>query len=222
MNLTSFFKPQLFKHLPRRSLYLLLLSCAFNSTLQAADISEGEKLYNSNCVFCHQADAIGKPGTAPSLTNPEFLSMASDKFLMSTIRDGRTGTSMPPYAHLGPVGIKSIIKYLKSHATLPDQAAKIDAQKKAKGDVKKGAESFELICSTCHGVKGDGYFAGGSGTAIGKAGFLSKVSDGFIRETIKKGRSNTRMLPFQGPEALANLDDEEIDNIISFMRTLEH
>jgi cytochrome c oxidase cbb3-type subunit 3 len=73
---------------------------------------------------------------------------------------------------------------------------------------------------TCHGVDGDGYDAGGTGTAIGLPGFLDKASDGFIRETIKHGRSNTRMLPFQGPEGLANLTDEEIDDIIVYLRGL--
>jgi len=48
-------------------------------------VKKGEQLYQQSCVFCHQADAIGKPGVAPSLTNQEFLSTASDDFLMQTI-----------------------------------------------------------------------------------------------------------------------------------------
>ena len=39
----------------------------------SAKIEAGKDLYNQNCVFCHQADAIGKVGFAPSLTNKEFL-----------------------------------------------------------------------------------------------------------------------------------------------------
>ncbi|MCH8177484.1 MAG: cytochrome c, partial [Proteobacteria bacterium] len=83
-----------------------------------------------------------------------------------------------------------------------------------------GRQWFAYICSTCHGPNGDGYAAGGTGTAIGKAGTLNKVSDGFLRTTIKEGRSNTRMLGFSGPEALANLSDQEIDDIIVYLRTL--
>ena len=37
-------------------------------------------------------------------------------------------------------------------------------------------------------------------------------------EAIKKGRSNTRMLAFQGPAGLANLTDREIDDIIVYLR----
>ncbi len=70
------------------------------------------------------------------------------------------------------------------------------------------------------GPNGDGYAAGGTGTAIGKAGTLNKVSDGFLRTTIKHGRSNTRMLGFSGPEGLANLSDQEVEDIIVYLRTL--
>ena len=199
-------------------------SLSVTSSIHAADeatAATGETLYNKNCVFCHQADAIGKPGLAPSLTNPELLATVSDKYLMATIRDGRPGTSMVPYAHLGRQNIKAIVAFLREHETLPNRSAEVDAQPETQGDPRLGKVWFEDICETCHGPKGDGYLAGGSGTAIGMKGFLGSSSDGLIRETIKHGRSNTRMLPFQGPEALADLSDKEIDDIIAYMRTLD-
>lgn len=180
---------------------------------------KGEELYNQNCVFCHQADAIGKPGTAPSLTNPEFLSIAPVDFLYETINGGRTGTGMPPFKHLGKENIETIVAFLRSHATLPSRISEVDNQPKTQGDPRLGEIWFHQVCSTCHGPKGDGYIAGGTGTAIGMSGFLDRVSDGFIRTTIKEGRSNTRMLPFQGPSGLANLSDGEIDDIIAYLRT---
>nr|MBC8452103.1 cytochrome c [Rhodospirillaceae bacterium] len=82
-----------------------------------------------------------------------------------------------------------------------------------------GKQWYENICSTCHGSDGNGYESEGAGTAIGLPGFLDKASDGFIRETIKKGRSNTRMLAFQGPAGLADLSDQEIDDIIVYLRS---
>jgi len=172
-------------------------------------------------MACHQADAIGKPGFAPSLTNKELLSIASDKFFMSTIRDGRVGTGMPPFAHLGKKKIKSIVAYLRSHEKLPNRSKKVDAQPDSYGDPRKGELWFTEICENCHGVNGEGYGAGVAGPAIGKSGFLNKVSDGFIRETIKYGRSNTRMRGFSGPAGLANLTDEEINDIIAFLRSLK-
>ena len=180
----------------------------------------GEQLYKQNCVFCHQADAIGKPGFAPSLSNPEFLSMASDKMLLGTIRDGRPGTGMPPFAHLGRDQGRAIVAYLRSFATLPNRAAEIDAQPAAQGDRAHGERLFDGICASCHGPGGDGYVAGGTGTAIGKPGALAKLSDGFLRTTISDGRSNTRMRGFAGPTGLANLTAQDIDDIIVYLRGL--
>lgn len=190
--------------------------------IDAALADTGKTLFDQNCAVCHQADAIGKPGVAPSLTNKEFLSVASDKFIKGTIRDGRTGTGMPPFAHLGRSGIEAIVMYLRSHAKLPHISAQVDAQAEAHGDPRLGKQWFDQICSTCHGREGDGYITGGTGTAIGTAGFLDKASDGFIRTTIKQGRSNTRMLGFQGPDGLAALSDQEIDDIITYLRSLKH
>ena len=157
-------------------------------------VSAGKAVYERNCIFCHQADAIGKPGFAPSLTNPEFLSTASDKFLMGTIRDGRVGTGMPPFAQLGRADVEAVVAYLRSHARLANISARVDAEPHTQGDSRLGKVWFEAICANCHGPQGDGYIAGSTGTAIGKTGFLDKVSDGFIRETIRKGRSNTRKI----------------------------
>ena len=202
------------------AVWLALSGAALGQTATPSVKNPGQELFAENCEVCHQADAIGKPGVAPSLTNPELLSVASDKFLMGTIRDGREDTGMPPFAHLGRKDVGAIVAYLRAHTVKPNRAREVDSQPDAHGDPRLGKQWYDNICSTCHGLAGDGYEAGGTGTAIGLPGFLNKVSDGFIRETVKKGRSNTRMLAFQGPEALANLSDREIDDIIVYLRSL--
>ena len=200
--------------------WLALGSAGFAQSKSTPELKNGRAQFKENCVVCHQADAIGKPGVAPSLTNQELLEISSDKLLMATIRDGREDTGMPPFAHLGRKNVQAIVAYLRNHAKKPNRAAKVDAQPDAHGDPRFGQQWYNYICSTCHGLSGDGYEAGGTGTAIGLPGFLDKVSDGFIRETIKKGRSNTRMLAFQGPSGLANLTNQEIDDIIVYLRGL--
>lgn len=204
---------------------VVLATMAFSHVVFAQSASPstlrlGKELFKENCEVCHQADAIGQPGVAPSLTNQELLSISSDKFFEATIRDGREDTGMPPFAHLGRKKVRAIVAFLRSHAKIPNRVAIVDAQPDAHGDPRLGKQWYAYICSTCHGVAGDGYEAGGTGTAIGLPGFLDKVSDGFIRETISKGRSNTRMLAFQGPTGLANLTDQEVDDIIVYLRTL--
>ena len=199
--------------------WLAFSGTGFAETATPIMLKKGKELFNENCAVCHQADAIGKPGVAPSLTNPELLSISSDKFFMSTIRDGREDTGMMPFDHLGRKNVRAIVAYLRSHAKLPNRAAEVDAQPDARGDPRLGKQWYLNICSTCHGTDGNGYESEGAGTAIGLPSFLDKVSDGFIRETIKKGRSNTRMLAFQGPAALADLSDREIDDIIVYLRS---
>jgi mono/diheme cytochrome c family protein len=198
---------------------LVFSTPGYAETASASTLAKGRALFDENCVFCHMEDAIGQPGVAPSLTNQEFLSVASDTFFEATIRDGREDTGMPPFAHLGRSGVQAIVAYLRSHAKEPNHSEEVDNQPDARGDPRLGKQWYDYICSTCHGVDGDGYEAGGTGTAIGLPGFLDKVSDGFIRETIKKGRSNTRMLAFSGSVGLANLSDQEIDDIIVYLRT---
>ena len=199
---------------------LTLLAIGSAGHAASAEVAQGKQLFEQNCQVCHQADAIGKPGFAPSLTNKELLSIGSDKFFMSTIRDGRTGTGMPPFAHLGKKKIKAIVAFLRAHETQPNRAKEVDAQPASFGDARKGELWFKEICVSCHGDQGEGYGAGVAGTAIGTSGFLNKVSDGFIRETIKYGRSNTRMRGFSGPDGLADLRDSEIEDIIAYLRTL--
>jgi len=198
----------------------LCLSLPVVADTRTVVLKQGKHVFDQSCVFCHQADAIGKPGFAPSLSNKEFLSIASQKFLVDTIAEGRPGTGMPPFKYLGDKKILAVVTYLRSLATLPFRVKAVEKQKKAIGNWRKGKDQFNRICLGCHGPKGNGYSAGGTGTAIGKAGFLDKVSDGFIRTTIKEGRSGTRMLSFQGPQALADLSNEEIDDIISYLRTV--
>ena len=200
--------------------WLIIGGAAFGQTANPDMLAEGARQFEENCQSCHQADAIGEPGLAPSLTNPELLGIASDKFFMSTIRDGREDAGMPPFDFLGQSTVRAIVAYLRSHATLPNRAEEVNAQSDAHGDPRLGKQWYNYICSTCHGVAGDGYLAGGTGTAIGQPGFLDKASDGFIRETIKHGRANTRMMAFQAPAGLANLSDQEIDDIIVYLRSL--
>jgi mono/diheme cytochrome c family protein len=180
---------------------------AHAQTASAATLADGQALFDENCAVCHQEDAIGEPGVAPSLTNPELLSIGSDTFFEVTIRDGREDTGMPPFAHLGRSGVQAIVAYLRSHAQGPNRSEEVDNQPDAHGDPRLGKQWYDYICSTCHGVDGDGYEAGGTGTAIG------------LPETIKNGRSNTRMLAFSGPDGLADLSDDEIDDIIVYLRT---
>lgn len=183
----------------------------------------GQVLFEENCVACHQEGGVGQPGVAPSLTSKEFLSAASDRFIRETVRDGRADTNMAAFGeYLKMEDIDSIVAYLRSNQQTPARGEMLDAEGQAMGDPRLGKRWFEQVCAGCHGARGEGYAGmGSSGTAIGKPGFLSKASDGYIRAIVKNGRSNTPMRPFQGPWGLANLSNQEIDDIIAYLRVLQ-
>jgi mono/diheme cytochrome c family protein len=153
---------------------LMSATATFAQNASPSTLKLGKKLFNANCATCHQADAIGKPGFAPSLSNPELLSISSNKFLMGTIRDGREDTGMAPFAHLGRKKVTAIVSYLRSTVKVTDRSKEVDAQPDAQGDPRLGQQWYNYICSTCHGIGGTGYEAGGTGTAIGLSGNLAK------------------------------------------------
>lgn len=191
--------------------------------ISSAESQHGKMLFKENCEVCHQEEGKGKPGVAPSLTNKELLTAASDRFLLDTIRDGRSPTAMPAFGEmLKPAEMHAIISYLRSYNQGPVLGDNLDAERDAMGDPRLGKRWFNQICAGCHGPNGEGYEGAGAGTAIGKSGFLSKASDGFIRYIIENGRSNTPMRGFSGATGLANLTNQEVDDIISYLRIIQN
>lgn len=59
--------------------------------------SAGADLFKKRCVECHGNSGEGVKG--PALNNQEFLSAASNGFLMATITLGRNGTAMPSWGY---------------------------------------------------------------------------------------------------------------------------
>jgi len=57
----------------------------------------GAELFQKNCVECHGEGGEGVKG--PALNNQEFLSAASNGFLMATITLGRKGSDMPSWGY---------------------------------------------------------------------------------------------------------------------------
>ncbi|MDX8414032.1 MAG: c-type cytochrome [Mariprofundales bacterium] len=196
---------------------VLLLLVLANPLYAAEGVDQGKKIFQTNCLACHQSDGHG---AAPALINADFLSIASDAFLFDSINDGRMDAGMPPWGWLGEQKIRAVIAYLRTQSTLPNRSKAINAQPVAQGSVQRGTMLFGDICLTCHGIQGQGYADGNTGTHIGDASFLRVASDGFIREVIRNGRRGTAMRGFVGPAAMAALSDQEIEDIIVFLRSL--
>lgn len=185
-----------------------------------SDPKIGKMHFDANCLACHQPGGLGKPGFAPSIRNSDFLALASDEFIRKTVKQGRLGTAMLPRPDLSEKVMGDIIAYLRSVPSIHATNIKVDDSKKVAGDSKQGYQKFQAYCMSCHGDKGTGYVSGGAGPAIGLAGFLSVASDDYIYQTVKLGRIGTAMKPFIGAKGLANLNDQDVYDIISYLRSL--
>ena len=61
-------------------------------------IAEGEKLYNEACTACHGKDGTGgELGPPVAAQNRRYL-RRTDQEIFDAIKNGITGTQMPPYA----------------------------------------------------------------------------------------------------------------------------
>ena len=183
-------------------------------------VERGSALYLANCMACHQPEGVGKTGLAPSIRNRDFLALASDEFIRKTVHDGRLGTAMVPRPDLNDDQVGDIIAYLRSLEVPLPLDVTVDPTLTFDGDAAAGAPKYQIYCASCHGAKGEGYMAGGSGPGIGLKGFLDAASDDYIFQTIEHGRIGTAMRPFIGAAGLANLSEEDAHDIIAHLRAL--
>ncbi len=184
----------------------------------AAKAAKGDKLFAERCQTCHGEKGVGRIGIGPALNSKTFLAAAADEVLINTIKKGRAGTTMIPWGtSMSDADVESIVAAIRTWTKV--DAAKLNEAPNT-GDAKAGAKTFELICSGCHGRKGAGYMETANGTGIGRKAFLSEVSDGYLRYIVKHGKSGTKMRPFarDSKVGVADLKDEDIENVIAYLR----
>lgn len=182
-----------------------------------AKAAAGAEIYTV-CAACHGEDRGGKVGQGPALDSESFLSAASDDFLIRTITYGRPGTTMVPWeGTYSTEQIESLVAYLRSNT--PTEPAELN-EGPVTGDAEAGEALFGQICSACHGRTGAGYMETANGTGIARSAFLDGATNGYLRYMIKNGKSDTAMRGFGGddPIAVANLTDEQIEDVIAYLR----
>jgi len=205
---------------------ILLSSCSEESTTKSViigDVSNGKTLFETNCAACHQKDGKGKTGFAPSLNNIDFLAIANDHLIKRFILEGRAGTTMASFKNNPNVAenVDDIVAYMRSWSkefALYEQIP-LDYEWKSNGDADNGKALFANYCAACHGAEGQGYFAGVPGTGIGNASFVSAVPDDYMKQTLLIGRVGTAMKSFDGAKGVANLTNNEMDDVVAFLRT---
>jgi len=91
--------------------FLLLFSLG----LQAGAPSDGGDLFKKNCAMCHGPDGKGYPHMTPDFTDPKVQASLTDKEIAETIKNGKKGTSMPPFgSKLTDDQIQSLVTYIRS------------------------------------------------------------------------------------------------------------
>jgi cytochrome c oxidase cbb3-type subunit 3 len=198
-------------------LFLLVVSVV------AVAAPDGAALYASHCAACHGDKGSGGVGVPLSL--PSFINGVDDRFLATTIRYGRPGRVMPAFSALSDAQVNAIVDFMRSWSKQP---APVYSSTPVSGDAQHGEALFATHCAGCHGARGEG----GKGTgitlsrhrdqpiiapALNNSGFLRAATDAMIRHTLQFGREGTPMRPFleQG------LSEQDIDDLVSYMRSLE-
>jgi nitrite reductase (NO-forming) len=99
----------------------------------------GQRLYQTYCMGCHQAEGQGIPGTFPPLAKSDYV-LADTARSIETVVNGLHGPievngqqyngTMPPMGHLKDEEIAEILSYVRSswgNAASPVSAAEVAA-----------------------------------------------------------------------------------------------
>ena len=198
-------------------LFLLLASL-----LPLHSLGSGKALYAQHCAVCHGADGDG--GVGVPLNLPDFLAVASDKYLEITIREGRPGRVMPAFPRLTDADIDALVAHLRTLADVPAPDYPLTA---LAGDASRGGTLFAQYCASCHGESGQG----GTGTgvtfsrprnapvtapALNNPGFQHAASDAMLKATLLRGREGTPMPSLTS----LGLTESDADDLVAWLRTL--
>lgn len=188
--------------------------------------NDGQTIFTATCAACHGANGQGIrfPGLVPnpSITNADFLELASDDFLFATIQKGRPGRPMLAWGErengFTADEIKSLIAYIRALGGNVQYKQDTMSRLWARGDINFGERLFVSNCAGCHGAGGVGL----EGPALNNKNFLANATDTFLFETISRGRRGTIMQGFSNSSVVRRaLTREEIEAIVVYLRSLE-
>ena len=166
--------------------------------------------------MCHGHEGSGDLG--PSLNTQEFLTVASDEYIVRTLIDGRGGTGMPSWRHLPDMDIASIVRYMRTWQTEPSKPPEWYESHVPRGDADAGRLLFTGLCAGCHGNDAEG----ATGPQLSNPLFLHNANDVMLREWIANGKNGTEMLGFRkGGQGIAELSERQIEDLVTFLRSLE-
>lgn len=181
----------------------------------------GRALYAQHCAVCHGPEGQGRArGNATSLNNPDFLALASDAFLQTTIARGRRDTAMRGWAHEagGPLSREEIQDLVLFLRRWPQEVSPPPLLPGGRADPVRGRQLYEAACANCHGWEGRGNL--GMGPAVTNPDLLATADDAFLWATIAYGRRGTPMFPsLRGLDGVRQLSAQEIHDLVAYLRS---
>jgi mono/diheme cytochrome c family protein len=186
--------------------------------------TDGATIFGTFCAACHGARGEGMryPGAAafPAIGNPDFLAVASDRFLKETVLHGRPGRRMPAWGEGGlrPAEVDAVVAFVRSLGGGVPAPAEDEPRRWVAADAGAGAPLYAGACASCHGERGEGK----EGPALANPRFLAAATDRYLVETIRRGRRGTSMPGFGAASPQhRTLADDEIAAVVAFIRTWE-
>lgn len=188
------------------------------------EIELGKALYAQRCALCHGPNGEGYfADGANALSNPRWLSIASDELIRSAIARGRVieGTPMPAFSKkfhgtLDDAQINAIVKLIRSWATIPpvdlstvQVPAGVPERALALYDSKREFNG----CVECHGRDGKGATRNNFFMSLNDPDFLSNASDAYIYLTLVDGRPGTPM------KSYAHLNQRQLGDLVALIRS---
>ncbi len=78
-------------------------------------VERGEKVYQANCVACHQADGMGVPGAFPAINGSGVATGPLPEHIRIVLNGGRPGTAMVAFGkQLSDADIAAVVTYQRN------------------------------------------------------------------------------------------------------------
>jgi putative heme-binding domain-containing protein len=138
--------------------------------LTPEDMAAGERLYRTQCAYCHGTN--GEGGRGATLARPRLLHAPDDQTMFYVIANGISGTEMPGHWFTDKE-IRQIVAFVRTLGRVAPQ--------KAAGDVANGEKLYggKGGCTACHTIGGRGGAIGPDLSDIG-----ARRSLAYLRESL--------------------------------------
>lgn len=194
-----------------------------NPILRPSEVTDFATLYKENCAACHGAN--GQNGPSIDLANPEYQALADDATLRKWISGGMPGTEMPAFARsdggmLTDAQVNALIAGMRKQWLRPNAfggATPPPYAQSQTGDAHRGEMSYQARCAGCHEP---------THQQITSPAYLALVGDQALRTIIVAGRPDIGQPDWrhdsQGGKEAAPLTAQEVDDIVSYLRSLRN